>query len=115
MTVLNSAVSQMNGCSCGPANTGPVMGWFFTVSCPESAPWALAVNVLLPVASSFTTPISAWSPDGRKSEVTSRPATSTRTVSAVMDAGTSTRIRASSPDTVPGRDDTAVTRSFPLS
>lgn len=109
VTVVNAAVSQMNGCSCGPENTGPVTGWSSRTSRALPVPGAVAVSTLRPARKPVTSPSSARPASTRRRlPVTSVPSRSTRTFATGTPAGSSRRMRASCAETTCGRDDSTV-------
>ena len=101
----NASVSQTNGCSCGPENTGPSTGWFTSESEPRGVPSALASSSSLAPDNPSTSPTSTPGDDGRKAAVTSFPPSVTRKPDRSASGAAAMLTRAFPPVTMSGRPD----------
>src|SRR6267143_2945232 len=102
----NWCVWQKNGVSCGPENTGPVTGWFWSSSLSLPAPLALASSRLFPGVMPVTRPTRPWPVGaGANWPVTSTPFRLTRTSANRVPGGATTCTSASPPLTLSGRFD----------
>ena len=90
-----SSVMQVHGWTCRPANTGPPMGWFVTVSLAARARLARATTRLGPFLRPVTRPLTCLPRRVASARVTLRPLTVTRSREAFF--GSFTASRASPP------------------
>src|SRR6266545_7603409 len=114
------AVEQKKSGCLGPANIGPVIGWFTSVSFVRSfadrpGPGTRASSVLGPSGSPFSTPSSACGArsSAANEEVTFAPFNSILAAASGTDTGTTTRTRAAPPLTYCAGPDSTSSRSAP--
>src|SRR6266545_1203917 len=112
------AVEQKKSGCLGPANIGPVIGWFTSVSFVRSfadrpGPGTRASSVLGPSGSPFSTPSSACGArsSAANEEVTFAPFNSILAAASGTDTGTTTRTRAAPPLTYCAGPDSTSSRS----
>src|SRR3954466_14587296 len=105
-------VLHTHGCTCGPANTGPPMGWLVIVRRARRPSGRAAVISLGPLASPVTSPVRRPPPASEKAAVTSRPSTSALTGVVAASSGRSMATSASPPEIRSARlDSTSMRRS----
>src|SRR5581483_1556016 len=109
-----SAVVQIHGWTCGPANTGPPFGWLVIVRRAPRPSGSRASSTFLPTRKPSTRPTSRPALSGEKSAVTSRPRRVMRTAFEKLSVGRETRTSTSPPETRSARLDNVSIRTCPL-
>ena len=107
-------VLQTQGCTCGPENIGPPMGWFVIVMRAARPSASLAVSLLAPLRRPRTSPVIRPPPLLLNAEVTSRPSTSAVTRADGASAGRAIWTSASPPETRSARLDRTSIRTSPV-